>query len=34
MSGEEIVGQTNGLEVPRYAGLTTFARLPRRITLR
>ena len=25
-----IIGQTNGLEVPRYAGLTTFARLPRR----
>lgn len=26
----EIIGQTNGLEVPRFAGLTTFARLPRR----
>ena len=26
----EIVGPVNGLEVPRYAGLTTFARLPRR----
>jgi agmatinase len=26
----EIVGPLNGLEVPRYAGLTTFARLPRR----
>jgi agmatinase len=25
-----IVEQTNGLEVPRFAGLTTFARLPRR----
>jgi agmatinase len=25
-----IVGQTDGLEVPRFAGLTTFARLPRR----
>jgi agmatinase len=25
----EITGQTNGLEVPRFAGLTTFARLPR-----
>ncbi len=24
------VGQTDGLEVPRFAGLTTFARLPRR----
>jgi len=31
MSGaQKIVGQTNGLEVPRFAGLTTFARLPRR----
>jgi agmatinase len=30
MSEEPIVGQTNGLEVPRFAGLTTFARLPRR----
>jgi agmatinase len=30
MSESEIIGQTNGLEVPRYAGLTTFARLPRR----
>ena len=27
---KDIVGQTNGLEVPRYAGLSTFARLPRR----
>lgn len=27
---QEYVGQTNGLEVPRFAGLTTFARLPRR----
>ena len=26
----EIIGQVNGLEVPRYAGLSTFARLPRR----
>lgn len=26
----QVVGQTNGLEVPRFAGLTTFARLPRR----
>lgn len=26
----EIIGPLNGLEVPRYAGLTTFARLPRR----
>jgi agmatinase len=25
----EVVGQTDGLAVPRYAGLTTFARLPR-----
>jgi agmatinase len=25
-----IVGQTDGLDVPRFAGLTTFARLPRR----
>jgi agmatinase len=25
----DVIGQTNGLEVPRYAGLTTFARLPR-----
>lgn len=24
------VGQTDGLEIPRFAGLTTFARLPRR----
>ena len=29
MSDGEIVGPTNGLEVPRYAGLATFARLPR-----
>jgi agmatinase len=28
--GERVVGQTDGLAVPRYAGLTTFARLPRR----
>jgi agmatinase len=27
---QEIVGQVNALEVPRYAGLSTFARLPRR----
>ncbi len=26
----EIMGPANGLEIPRYAGLTTFARLPRR----
>jgi agmatinase len=26
----QAVGQTDGLEVPRFAGLTTFARLPRR----
>ncbi len=26
----QIVVQTNGLEVPRFSGLTTFARLPRR----
>ena len=25
-----IIGQTDGLDVPRFAGLTTFARLPRR----
>jgi agmatinase len=25
-----IVGQVDGMQVPRYAGLTTFARLPRR----
>lgn len=25
----DVVGQTDGLAVPRYAGLTTFARLPR-----
>lgn len=30
MSEQGITGQTNGLQVPRYAGLTTFARLPRR----
>lgn len=28
-TGSVIVGQVNGLEVPRYAGLSTFARLPR-----
>lgn len=27
--GSSIIGQVNGLEVPRYAGLSTFARLPR-----
>ncbi|HEU5418289.1 MAG TPA: agmatinase [Streptosporangiaceae bacterium] len=27
--GEQIVSQADGLVVPRYAGLTTFARLPR-----
>lgn len=27
---KDIVGQVNGLEVPRYGGLSTFARLPRR----
>jgi agmatinase len=30
----EIIGQVNGLEVPRYAGLSTFARLPRREDVR
>lgn len=30
MKERETVGQSNGLEVPRFAGLTTFARLPRR----
>ncbi len=29
-AGPQIVGQADGLAVPRYAGLTTFARLPRR----
>ncbi|MEV6848813.1 agmatinase [Actinoplanes sp. NPDC051411] len=28
--GNGVVGQVDGLQVPRYAGLTTFARLPRR----
>jgi agmatinase len=28
-TGSSIIGQVNGLEVPRYAGLSTFARLPR-----
>jgi len=28
-TGSNIIGQVNGLEVPRYAGLSTFARLPR-----
>ncbi len=27
--GEQVTGQADGLVIPRYAGLTTFARLPR-----